>query len=124
MRRILLPALATVFVAATVEACGGAPPEPELHEGTRTLQQDITDAGADCSWHNERHDDYTLGTCGGLIALVVTDDDGILDDFEGDYRDDLEYGYFVRTDSALGVSGDVDASFTLSDALGERPEPI
>ena len=126
-RRIIWPAAAAIFAAATVAACGGSPPapsEPSLHEGTRSLQQDISDAGADCTWHNEPHTDYTITTCDDSIELVVTDDDQILREKEKTYRHDIGYGYVARTDSALGVASNMGDAIPLAEGLGAQLDRI
>lgn len=126
-RRIIWSAFATIVAAATVAACGGSPPtptEPHLHEGTRSLQQDISDAGADCTWHNEPHTEYTITTCDDSIELVVTDDDEILRDREKTYRQDIGYGYVARTDSALGAASNMGDAIPLAEGLGAQLDRI
>lgn len=115
--------LVTVTAATAVLALTGCAGDT-LGALTAGHQQNITDTGTECSWEQEQRDGYTYATCGDDLVLVVSDDPGVLDQWESDGRARLGHGFVVRADTAVGFATGTGGADHLARGLDAEPEPF
>lgn len=116
-RRLAVLAAATL----TIAACSTG---PTLDTITAGHQQAITDTGAECTWKQETTDDHTYATCGDDLVLVVSQDPGVLDQWDADGRARLGHGFVVRTDTAVGFAQGTGGADHLERGLDADAEPF